>query len=84
MPVLGAAGGACCLPRRRLSPTIKYFLVLWLAQRGSIRWVGVSKAGYSIKDEELSCYSSSLRPCDRLAIVMWWRRFSDFLSEEIL
>jgi hypothetical protein len=34
-----------------VATTIKYFLVLWLAVTLVNIWVGVSKAGYSIKDE---------------------------------
>src|SRR2546426_4074150 len=34
-----------------VATTIKYFLVLWLAATLVNMWVGVSKAGYSIKDE---------------------------------
>ena len=43
--------------------TIKYFLVLWLVATLVNMWVGVSKAGYSIKDEvQLLCSSlQSLR-----------------------
>jgi hypothetical protein len=41
-------GGA---PTTVVTTTIKYFLVLWLVATLVNMWVGVSKAGYSIKDE---------------------------------
>jgi hypothetical protein len=51
--------GVCLLVERWIggaaatvdATTIKYFLVLWLVATLVNMWVGVSKAGYSIKDE---------------------------------
>jgi hypothetical protein len=45
---LGA--GLAAQPATVVATTIKYFLVLWLAATLVNMWVGVSKAGYSIKE----------------------------------
>ena len=52
--------------------TIKYFLVLWLAATLVNMWVGVSKAGYSIKDEAPIALLVFAVPAI-VAIVIWWR-----------
>ena len=52
--------------------TIKYFLVLWLVATLVNMWVGVSKAGYSIKDEAPIALLVFAVPAI-VAIVIWWR-----------
>lgn len=52
--------------------TIKYFLALWLAATLVNMWVGVSKAGYSIKDEAPVALLVFAVPAI-VAIVIWWR-----------
>jgi uncharacterized membrane protein (DUF485 family) len=34
-----------------VATTVKYFLVLWLVATLVNMWIGVNKAGYSVKDE---------------------------------
>jgi hypothetical protein len=55
-----------------VATTIKYFLVLWLAATLVNMWVGVSKAGYSIKDEAPVALLVFAVPAI-VAIVIWWR-----------
>jgi hypothetical protein len=52
--------------------TIKYFLVLWLVATLVNMRVGVSKAGYSIKDEAPIALLVFAVPAI-VAIVIWWR-----------
>jgi hypothetical protein len=52
--------------------TIEYFLVLWLVATLVNIWVGVSKAGYSIKDEAPIALLVFAVPAI-VAIVIWWR-----------
>jgi hypothetical protein len=52
--------------------TIKYFLVLWLFATLVNMWVGVSKAGYSVKDEAPIALLVFAVPAI-VAIVVWWR-----------
>jgi hypothetical protein len=52
--------------------TIKHFLVLWLVATLVNMWVGVSKAGYSIKDEAPIALLVFAVPAI-VAIVIWWR-----------
>jgi hypothetical protein len=52
--------------------TIKYFLVLWLFATLVNMWVGVSKAGYSVKDEAPVALLVFAVPAI-VAIVIWWR-----------
>ncbi len=54
------------------STTIKYFLALWLVATLVNIWVGVSKAGYSIKDEAPIALLVFAVPAI-VAIVIWWR-----------
>jgi hypothetical protein len=51
---------------------IKYFLVLWLVATLVNMWVGVRKAGYSIKDEAPVALLVFAVPAI-VAIVIWWR-----------
>ena len=75
--------GVCLLVRRwidsaagtAVATTIKYFLVLWLAATLVNMWVGVSKAGYSIKDEAPIALLVFAVPAI-VAIVIWWKSSS--------
>ena len=55
-----------------VATTIKWFLVLWLVATLVNMWVGVSKAGYSIKDEAPVALLVFAVPAI-VAIVIWWR-----------
>ena len=55
-----------------VATTIKYFIVLWLAATLVNMSVGVSKAGYSIKDEAPVALLVFAVPAI-VAIVIWWR-----------
>jgi len=55
-----------------VATTIKYFLVLWVAATLVNMWVGVSKAGYSIKDEAPIAVLVFAVPAI-VAFVIWWR-----------
>jgi len=51
---------------------IKCFLVLWLVATLVNMWLGVSKAGYSAKDEALVALLVFAVPAI-VAIAIWWR-----------
>jgi hypothetical protein len=55
-----------------VATTIKCFLVLWLAATLFNMWVGVNKAGYSVKDEAPVALLVFAVPAIA-AIVIWWR-----------
>ena len=55
-----------------VATTIKCFLVLWLAVTLANMWVGVSQAGYSIKDEAPVALLVFAAPAI-VAIVIWWK-----------
>jgi hypothetical protein len=55
-----------------VTTTIKYFLVLWLVATLVNMWVGVNKAGYSVKDEAPVALLVFAVPAI-VAIVIWWR-----------
>ena len=55
-----------------VATTIKCFIVLWLVATLVNMWVGVSKAGYSIKDEAPFALLVFAVPAI-VAIVIWWR-----------
>jgi hypothetical protein len=55
-----------------VATTIKCFLVLWLAVTLVNMWVGVSQAGYSIKDEAPVALLVFAAPAI-VAIVIWWK-----------
>jgi hypothetical protein len=55
-----------------IATTIKYFLVLWLVATLVNMWVGVSQAGYSIKDEAPVALLVFAVPA-LVAIAIWWR-----------
>jgi len=58
-----------------VATTIKCFLLLWLVATLVNMWVGVSKAGYSIKDEAPIALLVFAFPAI-IAIVIWWRSFT--------
>jgi hypothetical protein len=55
-----------------VATTIKCFLVLWLVATLLNMWVGVNKAGYSVKDEAPVALLVFAVPAIA-AIVIWWR-----------
>jgi hypothetical protein len=55
-----------------VATTIKCFLVLWLVATLVNMWVGVSKAGYSIKEEAPVALLVFAVPAI-VAIVIWWK-----------
>ena len=55
-----------------VATAIKYFLVLWLVATLVNMWVGVSQAGYSVKDEAPVALLVYAVPAI-VAIVIWWR-----------
>ena len=55
-----------------VATTIKFFLLFWLFATLVNMWVGVSKAGYSIKDEAPVAMLVFAIPAI-VAIVIWWR-----------
>jgi putative effector of murein hydrolase LrgA (UPF0299 family) len=55
-----------------VAATIECFLVLWLAVALINMWVGVSKAGYSVKDELPIALVVFAVPAV-VAAVIWWR-----------
>ncbi len=52
--------------------TIKVFLALWLVATLLNMWVGVSRAGYSTKDETPIALVIFAVPATA-AIIVWWR-----------
>lgn len=52
--------------------TTKVFLALWLVATLLNMWVGVSKAGYSIKDEAPIALLIFAVPAIA-AVIVWWR-----------
>jgi hypothetical protein len=62
-------GGAAA---KVVATTIQYFLALWLVATLINMWVGVSRAGYSIKDEAPVALLVFAVPAI-IAIVIWWR-----------
>jgi hypothetical protein len=57
---------------RVVATTIKCFLGLWLVATLVNLWVGVNKAGYSIKDEAPVALLVFAVPAI-VGIVIWWR-----------
>jgi len=57
-----------------VATTIKCFLLIWLVATLVNMWVGVSRAGYSIKDEAPIALLVFAVPAI-IAIVIWWRSF---------
>jgi len=58
-----------------VATTIKCFLLIWLVATLVNMWVGVSRAGYSIKDEAPIALLVFAVPAI-IAIVIWWRSFT--------
>ena len=55
-----------------VATTIKCFIVLWVVATLVNMWVGVSQAGYSVKDEAPVALLVYAVPAI-VAIVIWWR-----------
>jgi hypothetical protein len=55
-----------------VATAIKCFLALWLVATLLNMWVGVNKAGYSVKDEAPVALLVFAVPAI-VAIVIWWR-----------
>jgi hypothetical protein len=55
-----------------VATTVKYFLALWLVATLVNMWVGVNKAGYSVKAEAPVALLVFAVPAI-VAIVIWWR-----------
>jgi hypothetical protein len=65
--VMGGAGQPAVLARSAL-----VFIALWLVGAGINMWLGVSKAGYSVKEEIPFFFIVFLVPA-AVGIVFWWR-----------
>ena len=55
-----------------LSKAALVFLPLWLIGAGINMWVGVAKAGYSVKDE-LPIFLVIFAVPSAVALVVWWK-----------
>ena len=65
--LIGGAGQSTILARSAL-----VFLPLWLVGAGINMWFGVSRAGYSVKDEVPFFLIVFLIPA-ALALLVWWK-----------
>ena len=65
--LMGGPGQTTLLARSAL-----VFIALWLVGAGINMWVGVSKAGYSVKEEIPFFFIVFLIPA-AVALVFWWR-----------
>ena len=65
--LLGGAGQPALLARSAL-----VFIALWFIGAGINMWVGVSKAGYSVKEEIPFFFIVFLIPA-AAALILWWR-----------
>ena len=65
--LLGGAGQPALLARFAL-----VFIALWFIGAGINMWVGVSKAGYSVKEEIPFFFIVFLIPA-AVALILWWR-----------
>ena len=65
--LLGGAGQPALLARSAL-----VFIALWFIGAGINMWVGVSKAGYSVKEEIPFFFIVFLIPA-AVALIFWWR-----------
>ena len=65
--ILGGSGQPTFLARSAL-----VFIALWFVGAGINMWVGVSKAGYSVKEEIPFFFIVFLIPA-AVALVFWWR-----------
>jgi hypothetical protein len=59
-------------PKTMVVPALKCFLALWLIATLVNLWIGVTKAGYSIKDEAPIALVIFAVPA-AVAAVIWWR-----------
>jgi hypothetical protein len=64
---MGGAGQPALLARSAL-----VFIALWFVGAGINMWMGVSKAGYSVKEEIPFFFIVFLIPA-AVALVFWWR-----------
>ena len=65
--LMGGAGQPAFLARSAL-----VFIPLWFIGAGINMWVGVSKAGYSVKEEIPFFFIVFLIPA-AVALIFWWR-----------
>ncbi len=65
--MMGGAGQPAILARSGL-----VFIALWFVGAGINMWVGVSKAGYSVKEEIPFFFIVFLIPA-AVALIFWWR-----------
>ncbi len=65
--MMGGAGQPALLARSAL-----VFIALWFVGAGINMWVGVSKAGYSVKEEIPFFFIVFLIPAT-VALIFWWR-----------
>ncbi len=65
--LMGGAGQPELLARSAL-----VFIALWFIGAGINMWVGVSKAGYSVKEEIPFFFIVFLIPA-AVALIFWWR-----------
>jgi hypothetical protein len=65
--LMGGAGQPELLARSALA-----FIALWFIGAGINMWVGVSKAGYSVKEEVPFFFIVFLIPA-AVALIFWWR-----------
>jgi hypothetical protein len=65
--LMGGAGQPELLARSAL-----VFIALWFIGAGINMWVGVSKAGYSVKEEVPFFFIVFLIPA-AVALIFWWR-----------
>jgi hypothetical protein len=65
--MMGGAGQPTLLARSAL-----VFIALWFVGAGFNMWVGVSKAGYSVKEEIPFFFIVFLIPA-AVALIFWWR-----------
>ena len=68
--LLGRWIGSAAAPA--VATAVKCFLVFWLVATLVNMWVGVNKAGYSVKDEAPVALLVFAVPAI-VAIVIWWR-----------
>jgi hypothetical protein len=55
-----------------LASAAKYFIPIWLVTAAINMWVGVARAGYSVKDEAPIFLLIFSLPA-ALALVVWWK-----------
>ena len=65
--IIGGAGQPTLLARSAL-----VFIALWFVGAGINMWIGVSKAGYSVKEEIPFFFIVFLIPA-LVAFIFWWR-----------